>query len=461
MKENNIEEVILGSLISNWQEHINVFGILKPEHFYESKNSTVYRAINNLNQKGLPIDIVTVCNELKILGLLEACGGTYEISTLMSKAVYSNLERHSYIVVESFLKRQIELLALTIQNKIKEPVTDVFELIGETEKILSDLLNGISIGKIQSIEEIKNEVLDEMREVVLSGKKSGVTCSIDAINNHTSGWQKGNLIILAGRPGMGKTSAALDFALEPAMNGKATAFFSLEMPIKELVGRAMSMKSAFNVQNLINKNVNNEDVRYLTKESEIFNRVPLYIDETPQLTLHDFRNKVRKLKREKGIELIIIDYLQLMRVSSKQKPGNREQEISEISRGLKAIAKELDLPIIALAQLSRQPEMRPDKKPIISDLRESGAIEQDADLIIFLFRPEYYAFETYTHGNQEIPAKGLLMFIFAKFRNGAVGEIKSRFIGSNTLILNYSHSETHQNSMAELESNSTFLTDKL
>lgn len=431
------EASVIGSILTNWVEHVNCFGIIQNYHFNDYIHQCIFKGLESLNSKNKPIDSITVTNELKVMGLLEAIGGSYTLEKYKDYNIFSSIEIHCYLILEAYLKREVEKFGMIIQNRVKDVGQDVFEVIAEAEKTLSELVKGIVTKNIEGIEVVKNEVILEMYEVLKSGKKSGILTSIHDLNAHTSGWQKQNLIILAGRPGMGKTAAALDFALTPALNGQSVAFFSLEMSKEELTGRALSIISHVNVQKITNKNLTEQEIIYIEKQGQSLNNVPLFIDDSPSLSIFSLRNKARKLKREKGIELIIIDYLQLMTVKSNSKSGNREQEISEISRGLKALAKELDIPIIALAQLSRAVELRPDKKPLLSDLRESGAIEQDADMIIFPFRPEYYGMKDYLWGNETIGSDQLLIWIIGKFRNGSTGEIKSKFIGDNTMVVNY------------------------
>lgn len=432
------EQAIVGSLLFNAVEHQNVFTTLKSEHFGTQVLKTIYSCLERLNSLNKAIDTITVAHELKLIGQLENIGGIYELSKLTEFQIFNNLETHCYIVLEAYLKRRVLTYALTLQNRANDLGADIFETIAQAETEIGDIVKNVVTKPINTLEEVKDVVITEMHEVLKTGKKSGILTSIEDLNNHTQGWQKQNLIILAGRPGMGKTAAALDFALTPALSGHSVAFFSLEMSKEELTGRAISIITSINVQKIVQKNLTMDEVMYAEKESIQFNKVPLYIDDSPSLSIFTLRNKARKLKREIGLELIVIDYLQLMTVKSNSKSGNREQEISEISRGLKALAKELDIPIIALAQLSRAVELRPDKKPLLSDLRESGAIEQDADMIIFPFRPEYYGQDVYQFGNEQLRTEQLLIWIIGKFRNGATGEIKSRFIGDNTKVVNYS-----------------------
>jgi replicative DNA helicase len=431
-----IEKTILGSILFNPPAHMNVFTKLKSEHFTTYNMGCIFKAMESLNASGSPIDLVMVSQELKLAGKLESVGA-YNVAALTDHNTFQDLTTHCLLLLEDYLKRELSKIAVYLQNRTRDFGVDIFDLIDETEGKLTNLIKGVIPAKIDAIEPIKNKVLDEIQAVLHSGKRSGITCSIDRLNNQTNGWQKTDLIIIAGRPGMGKTSAALDFALIPAMQGTPTAFFSLEMSKEQLTSRALSILSGIDVQKIVNKTVNHGEYLDLEDKGETLKGVPLFIDDTPAITIFDLKNRARVLKRENKIELIIVDYLQLMSVSYNSKSGNREQEISEISRGLKALAKELDLPIIALSQLSRQSEGRQDKKPILSDLRESGAIEQDADMVVFCHRPEYYGITEYEIGTDRLQTEGLFIFIIAKFRNGSPGEVRARFIHSNTKVTNW------------------------
>jgi replicative DNA helicase len=433
----DIESRVLGAMLMEPELSTDALDILKPEHFSDPDLSTVYKAVHKLYTNKQDIDLVTVCEELKKMGVIESLGGYYFVSSLTNKiASAGHIEAHARIIQQEFLNRKIAEILNRANYKLSEPQTDPFELITEIEGNLSSLIGGVVQNKISRVDEVRDIVISENKEVLKSGRRSGIPCSIDRLNNQTNGWQKGDLVIMAGRPGMGKTSAALDFVLYPALNGRATAMFSLEMSKEQLTGRILSIISSLNVQSIINKTMDAGQILYLENQAQVLNGVPLFIDDTPGITLFDLRNKARKLKRTQNIELIVVDYLQLMNGENKRN-GNREQEISNISRGLKGLAKELQVPVIALSQLSRECEKRPDKKPMLSDLRESGAIEQDADMVIFNFRPEYYGMDTYQLGMEEIPADGLFMFIIAKFRNGSPGEVRARFVKENTMITNY------------------------
>lgn len=435
-KEN--EEIILGCIIHNPQYSYKAFELLKREHFLNKVNGDLFFALCNMNSKNMPIEIMTVVAEAKAIGILEQLGSFYGIAKLTDYAAansgVTSIESCCYLIIESYLRSRIEIIGMSIVNDSKNALNDVYEILNKTEKVLGDLQNGVIKKKSESIGVLKNEVLNDIERVLHTGISSGVPTSIHRLNMQTNGWQKSDLVILAGRPAMGKTSVAIDFCLHPALNGTPAAFFSLEMSSHQLASRILSVISQLNVQDIVNKTMNFETLKSLTNLSQPLNDTPLYIDDTPSLSLFELKTKARRLVKEKQVELIVIDYLQLMRGDS---PKQREQEISEISRGLKALAKELNIPIIALSQLSRKCEERADKKPMLSDLRESGAIEQDADMVIFCHRPEYYGLNDYELGGEIISAEQLFIFILAKFRNGQTGEIKARWIGSNTAITNY------------------------
>lgn len=437
MIEQENEKIILGCIIHNPQYSYKAFELLKREHFLNRVNGDLFFALCNMNSKNMPIELMTVVAEAKAIGILEQLGSFYGIAKLTDYAAansgVTSIESCCYFIIESYLRSRIELIGLTLTNDSKNPLNDVYELLTKTEKILGELQNGIIKKKSESIGVLKTEVLQDIERVLQTGIASGVPTSIHRLNLQTNGWQKSDLVILAGRPAMGKTSVAIDFCLHPALNGTPAAFFSLEMSSHQLASRILSVISQLNVQDIVNKTMNFETLKSLTNLSQPLNDTPLYIDDTPSLSLFELKTKARRLVKEKQVELIVIDYLQLMRGDNK----NREQEISEISRGLKSLAKELNIPIIALSQLSRKCEERADKKPMLSDLRESGAIEQDADMVIFCHRPEYYGLNDYELGGEIISAEQLFIFILAKFRNGQTGEIKARWIGSNTAITNY------------------------
>lgn len=430
----DLEEVIVGACLLDPEGLNTVASILKPEYLYSENIKTVYRAISDLNKANKIVDILTVCQELKEKNVLESIGGAYFVSNLTTRIASSaNAEHHCRIIQQYYILRELVKFGDKMKYKANEPQADCFDLMQWATKEIVALEDGISTNNISSIGVIKDEVLQEMRDIVQSGRPPGILTAIDKFNNHTNGWQNGNLIVIAARPGMGKTSYALDCVLTPALNQIPCAFFSLEMTKGELAGKILSLISNMPVQQINSKRVNNYDIDLLERDGKILDGVPLFIDDKT-VSIEDFKTKVRKLKRDYGIKMVCLDYLQLMKG---EKHGNREAEISHISRSLKLLAKELEIPILALSQLNRSLELRPDKKPMLSDLRESGAIEQDADMVIFLFRPEYYEIPEYQTSSGVYQSAGLFVIIIAKYRGGALGEVIAKWIGEQTKIVNY------------------------
>lgn len=433
----DLEELVLGACLLE-QDAINlVYPIITENTFYDPKHQQIYKCICSLTKKGIRADISMVMQELKKIGYLEKIGGAYFLSTLTQKLASSaHIETHARILVEYELKRDLIIHSVNLLKNLYEEKNDVFELIGEQIQKMFQLTNFKSNNKTKHIGEIHSSSMQQMSDVITSGKPSGTPSGVDFLDKLTNGWQKTDLIILAARPSMGKTATALQFIKYPSLNLKIpTALFSIEMSAKQIMGRLQSSESFVNVSKITTSNIDADELAAINKDCENLSKAPIYIDDTPSLSLFDFRQRAKRLVIDHKVELIIVDYLQLMTADGK---GNREQEISLISRGLKQTAKELEVPIIALSQLSRNLESRPNKKPILSDLRESGAIEQDADMVIFLYRPEYYGLmDNYQYFNHSLEAKGLLMAIIAKHRNGALGEIPMSFKGSFMRIENY------------------------
>lgn len=432
--DEEIESAILGACLLENEAIEVVINFLKPNHFNNNNHKLVYRAIYDLYKNKETIDILTVTDKLKTENVLESMGGAYYVSQLINKiGSHANIEAHARIIVQYSILRELELMAKKIESKTNESIADCFEILEWVQKECRNIEDGLKFNSSERIDAIRDVLLAEISESIKTGKKSGIMSNIGSLDAQTSGWQKSDLIILAGRPAMGKTSAAVQFALNPALNGIPTAFFSLEMSKNQLANRILSLVSDMNVQKIVTKNLTIYDYDLLERDGKVLNEVPFFIDDKPSMNILELSSKARRLKREHKIQLIVIDYLQLMRGNGQ----NREGEISEISRGLKILAKELNIPIIALSQLSRAVELRADKKPVLSDLRESGAIEQDADMVIFTFRPEYYDFPSYRLGENEYPSDGLMIFIISKFRQGQTGEIKARWIGELTKVTNY------------------------
>lgn len=428
----DLEEAVLGALMLEKDAVTTVIDIIKADSFYVTSHQIIYTACLALFEKSQPIDILTVTQELKKRGELENAGGATYLSQLTERvASAANVEFHARIISQKFIQRELIRISSEIIKDSYEETTDVFELLDKAEQNLFsvadqnlsrnyDSMSSLITQAIKQIEELQNQ------EDALTGVPSGFT-SLDRL---TGGWQKSDLIIMAARPGMGKTSFVLTVARNAAVDfNKAVAVFSLEMASLQLVNRLISGEAEISSDKLRKGNMESWEWKQLTHKIEKLSEAPLFIDDTPGINIFELRAKCRRLKMQHDIQLIIIDYLQLMTGSSAdgKSSGNREQEISAISRGLKGLAKELNVPVIALSQLSRAVETRGgDKRPQLSDLRESGAIEQDADMVIFLYRPEYYGMDVDEDNNS---TKGIGEVIIAKHRHGSLETVRTRFIG--------------------------------
>jgi replicative DNA helicase len=424
----DLEEAVLGAIMLEKDALTAVIDILKPDVFYKDQNRIIYNAIVNLFSKSEPVDILTVTSELRKSNQLEQAGGAYYITQLTNRVASSaNVEYHAHIILQKFIQRELIRISSEIIKDSFEDTMDVFDMLDKAEQNLFTIsdsnlrrntldMNSLVKEALHFIEAAKNQ------QEQLRGVPSGFT----ALDRITQGWQKSDLIILASRPGMGKTAFALSMARNIAVDfHKAVAVFSLEMSSVQLVTRLISAESSLPAEKLRKGDLADYEWEQLnTKISRLID-APIFIDDTPALSIFELRAKCRRLKAQHNVEMIFIDYLQLM-TGNYDRQGNREQEISNISRSLKSLAKELDVPVLALSQLSRAVETRGgSKKPILSDLRESGAIEQDADLVLFIYRPEYYKIDQMDDGS---PTAGIAEISVAKHRNGALGDIPLRFI---------------------------------
>lgn len=434
----DLEEIVLGALISIGNTIDEVADILKPDVFYNEANKKIYNAIVSLYLEGKPIDLLTVKQRLEQSKALDTAGGVVYLTDLTSRvSSAAHIEYHARILLEHYLRR--ELIKLGYEN-VRYALDDTNDVFDCYQKAVTDIEKTLSSSvkyDVSHIGSIHNKLLVESKKVASSGQKSGVPTGFRALDNFTNGWQKGDLIILAGRPSMGKSVCGLSFALNPAVRENIpTAVFSLEMSSEQLVGRAQSNLSYLESSKIIKKQLTISEIGLLESRCGVLNNLPVYIDDTPSLTLLELKGKARKLVKDKGVKLLVIDYLQLMNADHK-KNQSREQEVSQISRGLKALAKELSIPIIALSQLNRLVESRNEKRPTLSDLRESGSIEQDADMVIFTYRPEYYGIPTYEMGGETMSSDGLMVLIVAKHRAGSLGELRLGFNGNLTKLENY------------------------
>jgi len=436
-----IEEIVLGSILLESEAAHRALAIVNEQCFFHIPNQIIFRCISYLYKNNMPIDISIVTNQLNSNGYLKQVGGPYYISTLTNKVASSaNIEAHCRILYQKFLQRRLIDISQNNLLAAQSEGCDVFELIDSYEKSVSGLTSGVVSDKVSSSSDIQKEMLERNAKILTRKGISGVATGFTLLDTITGGWQEPDLIILAARPAMGKSSLAAQLATYPAIQGIPAAIFTLEMSSHQFYARMQAQESGIDVEKILRTGLNEHEMAQLTNSCQRLTNAPLYIDDSAGISIFELRNKARKLCREKGVKLIIIDYLQLM--TNKSKGGNREQEISEISRGLKSLAKELKIPIIALSQLSRQVETRADKRPMLSDLRESGAIEQDADIVSFLYRPEYYGIMQDEQGNS---TAGKSLLIIAKHRNGSLADIPLNFEHAKTKFSDYQHNSYFPN----------------
>ena len=428
----DLEEVVLGAMMIDKKGVDEVIDILQPEAFYKESHQLIFNAIISLFEKQEPIDIKTVSFQLKKDGNLNSVGGDYYLIELSQKVSSSaHIEFHSRIILQKFIQRKLISISNDIIEDSYDETSDVFDLLDKAESKIYDISQRNLKKNTQSAEDLVSAAKKKIEEISKKEGLSGIASGFGEIDRLTSGWQPSDLIIVAARPGMGKTAFTLSMARNITVeNNIPVAFFSLEMSAIQLITRLISSETGLNSEKLRTGKLEKFEWQLLNVKVTNLENAPLYIDDTPSLSIFELRAKARRLSSQYGIKLIVVDYLQLMTLGSSQKSGNREQEISTISRNLKALAKELDIPIIALSQLSRAVELRGGtKRPILSDLRESGAIEQDADIVSFLYRPEYYKIDEWDD-EERSPALGQAEFIVAKHRNGGLSSIKLKFINS-------------------------------
>tara|TARA_B100001939_G_scaffold343858_1_gene357269 strand:- start:10753 stop:12270 length:1518 start_codon:yes stop_codon:yes gene_type:complete len=428
----DLEEVVLGAMMIDKKGVDEVIDILQPEAFYKESHQLIFNSIISLFEKQEPIDIKTVSFQLKKDGNLNLVGGDYYLIELSQKVSSSaHIEFHSRIILQKFIQRKLISISNDIIEESYDETSDVFDLLDKAESRIYDISQRNLKKNTQSAEDLVLAAKKKIEEISKKEGLSGIASGFGEIDRLTSGWQPSDLIIVAARPGMGKTAFTLSMARNITVeNNIPVAFFSLEMSAIQLITRLISSETGLNSEKLRTGKLEKFEWELLNIKVNNLENAPLYIDDTPSLSIFELRAKARRLSSQFGIKLIVVDYLQLMTLGSSQKTGNREQEISTISRNLKALAKELDIPIIALSQLSRAVELRGGtKRPILSDLRESGAIEQDADIVSFLYRPEYYKIDEWDD-EERSPALGQAEFIVAKHRNGGLSSIKLKFINS-------------------------------
>jgi len=462
----DIEQVVLGAMMLEKEALNDTINIITKDSFYDPRHQFIYGAMHDLFASTKPVDLITVTDRLQKNGELEAAGGVAYIAQLTNRVASSaHIEFHARIIAEKFIKRELIKVSSEIIRDSYDDTFDVFDLLNKAESNLFQIAESNMTKQASSMQNIVGDAIAEIEKARnnpdgISGTPSGFH-DLDKI---TSGWQKSDMIVIAARPGMGKTALVLSMARNTAVDyNMGVAVFSLEMSAVQLVKRLIAGEARIDSEKLRKGNLADHEFQQLHSRITALSAAPIFIDDTPAISIFDFRAKCRRLKAQHDIQLVIIDYLQLMSAKDGKGSGNREQEISNISRSIKEIAKELNIPIIALAQLSRSVEQRGgDKKPILSDLRESGAIEQDADIVSFIYRPDYYGIVKDDDGNSN---HGIGEIIIAKHRNGKTDRVRLRFVPEYARFENltqaYDNNDSTFDSTFESEANTYTMPSKM
>lgn len=428
----DLEEAVLGAMMIDKKGVDDVIDILQSDAFYKEAHKHIFEAIVQLFTETQPIDLLTVSAQLKKNGKLDISGGDFYLIQLTQKVASSaHIEFHSRIILQKFIQRSLIRISSEIIEQSYDETTDVFDLLDQAESKLYEVTQGNIKRSSETAQSLVLQAKKRIEEISKQEGLSGVETGFNELDKLTSGWQPSDLIIIAARPAMGKTAFVLSMARNIAIDfGHPVALFSLEMASVQLITRLISSETGLSSEKLRTGKLEPHEWTMLSTKVKNLEKAPLFIDDTPSLSIFDLRAKSRRLVSQHGIKIIIVDYLQLMTAGGNGKGGgNREQEISTISRNLKALAKELNVPVIALSQLSRAVETRgSSKRPLLSDLRESGAIEQDADIVSFLYRPEYYKIEEWDD-DEASPTAGQAEIMIAKHRNGGIENVRLKFIG--------------------------------
>lgn len=426
----DLEQAVLGAMMIDANALNNAIDILRTKDaFYDPKHQVIYEAIAELYSTTTPVDLLTVTEQLRKLGSLQIAGGAYYISTLTNKiASAAHVEHHARIIIEKYIQREVIGISNDILRDAYDETKDIFEVLSKAEAGLFEVAQSNMKKGYDTMQTAMKGAMEEIEKArENTDGVSGIPTGLKELDRVTSGWQRSDMIVIAARPAMGKTAFVLSIARNIAVDyNMGVVVFSLEMSSVQLVKRLISSEAQMDAEKLRKGNIEDYELQQIYSRIGRLNKAPLYIDDTPGISIFELRAKCRRLKQKHNIEVVIIDYLQLMTGGTNKGQGNREQEISHISRSIKEIAKELNIPVIVLSQLNRSVEARGgDKKPVLSDLRESGAIEQDADIVSFIHRPEYYGLMEDEHG----PTQGVGNIIIAKHRNGSTGTIRLKFIG--------------------------------
>ena len=424
------EQAVLGSMLTDKEATIAAIEVLKEEDFYREDNKLIYRAILNLYNRAEPVDIITLKAELKSMGKLEAVGGLEYIVQLPDRVpTTSNVEQYIKIVEEKSMLRALIKTADELITLGYDPTQEVEQVIDTAEKKIFEVMQKKNQKGYSSMKDILIDTFTQLEQLYNQKEMiTGVPTGFADLDYRTSGLHNSDLILVAARPAMGKSAFALNIATHAAVRGKVpVAIFSLEMSKEQMANRILCSEAMVDSAKVRTGKIDDEEWGKLAAASGELSEAGIYIDDTPGISVMEIRAKCRKMKLEKNIGLVVIDYLQLVQ-GSNRKGGSREQEIAEISRSLKILAKEINVPVIALSQLSRAPEQRVDHRPMLSDLRESGSIEQDADIVMFLYRDDYY--------NEDTDKKNIAEVIIAKHRSGATGTVELLWLGNYTKFAN-------------------------
>jgi replicative DNA helicase len=461
----DLEQTVLGAMMLEKNAVTDAIDILLKESFYDPKHQYIFGAIKELFGKSKPIDLLTVTDQLKKNGELEAAGGALYISQLTSRiGATAHVEYHARIIAEKHIKRELIRMSSEVMRDAFDDTNDVFDVLNKAESDLFKIAENNMGRGVNDMQTVVREAIEEIEKASQNSDGiSGIPTGFYELDKLTAGWQRSDMIVIAARPAMGKTAFVLSMARNTAVDhNRGVAIFSLEMSSVQLVKRLIASEARLSAEKLRKGDLAEHEFQQLHSRIKKLSTAPIYIDDTPGISVFDLRAKCRRLKLQHNIDLVIIDYLQLMTAGGNKSQGNREQEISTISRSIKEIAKELNVPIIALSQLSRSVEQRGgDKRPVLSDLRESGAIEQDADIVSFIYRPEYYGFTQDESGNSNL---GVGEIIVAKHRNGALDTVRLQFIKEfarfeNLNATQFEHPTAPMNSLtgnAEFEQQGTY-----
>ncbi|SEM58047.1 replicative DNA helicase [Chryseobacterium taichungense] len=429
----DFERLVIGTFLIDKKGLDHSIDLLTPEVFYDPRHQVIFSTILKLYEGNQPVDLMTIIQDLKKDGKLNLAGGdSYIIDLTMGVSSSAHIEYHVRVILEKYILRSLINVSANVIDAAYKEATDVFELLDKAEQSFFEITNGTIKKGFDTANSLVKQAIDTIKSLKDKEGLSGVPSGFRDVDKETGGWQNSDLIIIAARPAMGKTAFLLSMARNIAVGHKIPmALFSLEMASVQLITRMIASETRISSEKLRKGTLDDEEWQRLFSNVSELENAPLYIDETPSLSIFDFRAKCRRLVMQHGVRLIMVDYLQLMTAGGGGKgTGNREQEISMISRSLKAIAKELNVPVIALSQLSRSVETRPGKRPQLSDLRESGAIEQDADIVSFIFRPEYYKITVWDNDEegQETSTENQAELIIAKHRNGATADVRLSFL---------------------------------